>query len=319
MGDPNGLGLAWLLRRISSRLNASGSRLAVACVLVATAISGTAACASLADGTSAPRASGRPSDDGASALNELDTSSDFRVRVSAALTVGRTRPAGARQALERALLGDTHAAVRVAAAAALANVGDAAALPALERRLPTDPSGSVQAQVRATIDRLRALSDPRDTAPETSPGDLGPDVRFVVRLGTMRNRTGVRGDEVVRVLSDSARTRARVLRGAAVVEGDTPLPRLAADRHIPVIALDGNVTQLVESRTAGSLQVQARVEFTVRHEQTLRGTLSGAATTIGSGPAFSEQERRQLQDDAIDGAVQSALRGAEQGLIVAAR
>jgi hypothetical protein len=293
------------------------TRVCVLCVLLATAVGATAACVSRADGTP-PVASGR-GDDGSSALNELETSTDFRVRVSAALVVGRTRPPGARQALERALLGDTHSAVRVAAAAALGSLGEVAALPALERRLPSDPSGSVQAQIRATIDRLRAGPDPRDATAEPSPTDLGPEVRYVVRLGTMRNRTSVRGDEVRRVLFDSARVRARALRGAAVVEGDGPLLRLAADRHVPVIALDGNVTQLVESRVAGILQVQVRVEFTVRHDQTLKGTLSGGATTTASGPTFSEQTRRQLQDEAIDGAVQSALRGAEQGLIVAAR
>ena len=69
---------------------------------------------------------------------------------------------------------------------------------------------------------------------------------------------------------------------------------------------------------AGSVQVQARVEFAVRREQTLRGTLSGAATTFGSSPTLSDQGRRSLQDDAVDGAVQSALRGADQGLMVAA-
>jgi hypothetical protein len=76
--------------------------------------------------------------------------------------------------------------------------------------------------------------------------------------------------------------------------------------------------QLSESRVDGSVQVQARVEFAVRREQTLKGTLSGAATTFGSSPTLSDQGRRQLQDDAVDGAVQSALRGADQGLMIAA-
>jgi len=78
------------------------------------------------------------------------------------------------------------------------------------------------------------------------------------------------------------------------------------------------VMQVTESRVEGSVQVQARVEFAVRREQTLKGTLSGAATTFGSGQVISDQGRRQLQDDAVDGAVQSALRGADQGLMIAA-
>jgi hypothetical protein len=193
------------------------------------------------------------------AVRDLRGSDDFRVRVSAALVLGRTRPPGAREALERALL-DANPAVRSAAATAL--------------------------------------------------GQLG--VRYVVKLGAMRNGTGVRGEELRRVLQNAARARAHALREAAVVEGDVPVA-------MPVVTLDGNVTQLTEASVGGSVQVQARVEFAIRREQTLRGTISGAATTFGVAQALSDTSRRRLQDDAVDGAVQSALHGAEQGLIIASR
>ena len=134
----------------------------------------------------------------------------------------------------------------------------------------------------------------------------------------MRNPTGVRGDDLRGVLHDAARTRAHGLKGAAVVDTGSPLIALATERHLPIITLDGSVMQLTEARVSGSIQVQARVEFTVRREQVLKGTLSGGATTFGSSPTLTDQGRRQLQNDAVDGAVQSALRGADQGLIVAA-
>ena len=38
-----------------------------------------------------------PAEDSSAAIRELSDSSDFRVRVSAALMLGRARPAGARQ------------------------------------------------------------------------------------------------------------------------------------------------------------------------------------------------------------------------------
>ncbi|HLK40541.1 MAG TPA: HEAT repeat domain-containing protein [Polyangiaceae bacterium] len=252
-------------------------------------------------------------DEGSAALRELESSSDFRVRVTAALLVGRARPPGSREALERAL-NDAHSAVRAAAAAALGTLGDPQALPALRRRLPADPSASVQAQIKATMDRLTSAQ-----AADEGPADAASETRFVVRLGTMRNRTGVRGDEVRQVLLESAKARARALRGAVVVDADSAPPHATGPRRVPVIALDGSVMQLVESRVGGVFQVQARVEFTLRHDQSLKGTLSGAATTLGSGAAMSDQARKELEDTAIDAAVQSALRGAEQGLIVAAR
>jgi HEAT repeats len=251
------------------------------------------------------------------ALRELADSPDFRVRVSAALYLGRTHPAGAREALERAL-GDPHPAVRVAVASALGTLGDPAAIGALARHAAGESSASVKAQLQTSMDQLRRgiTAD----APEASDGarKLGPNVRYVVRLGAMRNPSGVRGDELRRVLQDAARSRARAIKGAAVLDVDGGLVAQATQRKIPVLTLDGSLMQLTEARVEGSLQVQARVEFAVRREQTLKGTLSGAATTFGNGPGVSDQGRRQLQDDAVDGAVQSALRGADQGLLVAA-
>src|SRR5262249_54182545 len=146
-----------------------------------------------------------------------------------------------------------------------------------------------------------------------SPRDLGSAVQFVVKLGTMSNGSGVRGEELRHVLRDAARSRAVAIRGAAIVDGDNALLRQAAQRHLPVITLDGNLIQLTESQVADTLQVQAKVEFALRRDQTIKGTLSGGATSFGSGPTISEQGRRKLQDEAIDGAVQSALRGADQG------
>jgi hypothetical protein len=252
--------------------------------------------------------------DAAGALRDLAESNDFRVRVSAALYLGRTRPVGAREALEHAL-SDAHPAVRVAAATALATLGDSGAIGALARRESVEPSASVKAQIQSSIERLKS------GVSAEQPGDgarrLGGNVRYVVRLGAMRNPSGVRGDDLRRVLQTAARSRARAIRGA-VVDSDGSLAAQAAQLHVPVLTLDGSLMQLTEARVEGNVQVQARVEFAVRREQTLKGTLSGAATTFGTGPTLSDQGRRQLQDDAVDGAVQSAMRGADQGLTLAA-
>jgi len=256
--------------------------------------------------------------DAASALRDLAESPDFRVRLSAALYLGRNKPRGALAALVRALA-DGDPTVRVAAAAALGALGDPAAIGPLTARLSSESSASVAAQIHSAIDRLRQGTISAQPASAPRPGVLAPGVRYVVRLGTMRNPSGVRGDDLRRVLHEAAASHAQALKGSAVVDGDTALLAQAAQRHLPVITLDGSLVQLVESRIADTIQVQARVEFAVRRDQTLRGTLSGSATTSGSGASITDQDRRQLQDDAVDGAVQSALRGADQGLTVAAR
>ncbi len=254
--------------------------------------------------------------DVAGALRDLSESPDFRVRVSAALFLGHSKAGGALEALEQAL-GDGHPAVRVAAATALGTLGNQAAIGALARRLQSESSASVKAQIQSTIDKLHGGVMSQQAPPDGAARGVGPAVRYVVRLGAMRNPCGVRGEEMRRVLRDAAVSRAHGLKGAAVFDNDPTLLAQAAERHLPIITLDGSLTQLLESRVAGTVQVQARVEFAVRREQTLKGTLSGAATTFGSTPSLSDQSRRQLQNDAVDGAVQSALRGADQGLIVA--
>jgi hypothetical protein len=254
--------------------------------------------------------------DVAGALRDLSESPDFRVRVSAALFLGHSKAAGALEALEQALA-DGHPAVRVAAATALGALGNPAALGALSRRLTSESSASVKATIQSTIDKLRGGVTSEQAPPDGSQRGFAPTVRYLVRMGAMRNPSGVRGEEMRHILRDAAVSRAHGLKGAAVVDNDPALLAQAAERHLPIITLDGSLAQLVESRVAGTVQVQARVEFAVRREQTLKGTLSGAATTFGSTPSLSDQSRRQLQNDAVDGAVQSALRGADQGLIVA--
>jgi hypothetical protein len=258
-------------------------------------------------------------EDPSATMQQLAESSDFRVRVSAALVLGHTRPDGAREALEQAL-GDGHPAVRVAVARALGALGDPDALGALQRRLGQDSSPSVTAQLKVAIAQLRHAAG-SDSAGEGA-GHLAPGVRYLVELGSMRNHSSVageRGDELEQVLGTAARARAQSMKGTAFLDGDESLRQQAGARHVPVITLDGNLTQVTEARVGGGTQVQVRVEFAIRRGQTLRGTVSGAATTFGPGTEITEQGRRKLQDDAVQAAVQSALRGAEDGLLVAAR
>jgi hypothetical protein len=245
--------------------------------------------------------------DPAGVKRELAQSPDFRVRLSAALFLGKTKSPGALEALVVALA-DPHPAVRTAAAAALGSLGDAAAIPALHKRLGEEPSQSVKAQIQTTIDGLRH-----------SPGAISPSVKLVVQLGQMRNGASGRAD-LVKVLHDATRSRARALRGAVVADGDASVLQQAAEKHVPVLVIDGAVTQLTQQRGGGNVQVRAQVEYMLRKDQAIKGTISGAAITSDSERALSDQKRlAQLENDAVDGAVESALHGAEQGLMMAVK
>jgi hypothetical protein len=292
------------------KLGRSRLRRALGCVVIAGALVATSGTVTRVAAAEDPSAT----------MHDLSEASDFRVRVSAALVLGHTRPEGALDALEDAL-NDVHPAVRVAAARALGMLGDPAALPALEKRLGHDASASVGSQLRAAVAQLRRNGGTESDV-DGAPRRLPPGVHYLVELGSMSNHSAVggdRGDELARVLGEAARARAGSMKGTAFLDGDPSLREQAAKRHVPVITLDGNVTQVTEARVGGGMQVQVRVEFAVRRGQTLKGTVSGAATTFGSGGDITEQSRRRLEDDAVQAAVQSALRGAEDGLLVATR
>ncbi|HEX4514251.1 MAG TPA: HEAT repeat domain-containing protein [Polyangiaceae bacterium] len=237
----------------------------------------------------------------------ISGASDFRLRMAAALVLGRSHDPAARPLLEQAL-SDTNAAVRTAAAAGLGALGDGDAVPALERAKAHEVSDSARAQMTTTIESLKRTT--------TLAG-----VQLVVQIGTMRNSTATRGTDVAEILRNATVSRARNMHNIAVAQPtDAAMLARAAGAHVPVIVLDGNVTRLTQSASGTNVTCQAAVEFVVRKipDQTLRSTLQGSAAAMGSGTT-STRGMTSLQDQAIGGAVESALRNADQGLVLAAR
>jgi HEAT repeat protein len=249
-----------------------------------------------------------PAQDVGSALRDVGSSDDFRVRANAAALLGRARPRGAREVLERAL-NDAHPLVRTAAAVALASLGDSTSVPALERQMARESSPGAKAQMKSSIESLKRGGTAMQRA------------RFVVLLGNMKNNSGVRGDALADFLLHAARSRARMVPGVIVTDGkDAGLLRDAADKHVPVLMLDGSINGITQGREDKSVTFRAQVEFSLRKNQELKGRLTGAATSFGSLQVLGDQARvAELQNDAVDGAVQSALRGADVGLSLASK
>jgi hypothetical protein len=252
-----------------------------------------------------------PAQNVAEARHDITDSDDFRLRVSAALILGRSHADGALPLLVRAL-SDPHPAVRTAAAAALGALGDPAAIPAIERCAGAESSAIVRMQLRSSALVLR----------RGGPGSW-ETARYVIELGDMKNRSGIRGEQPSGILRSSTRTYAASLPGAVVTEGIDPgARREAANRHLHVLELDGSLQRLTQGQLDTQLTIAAQVEFSLRRvpEQALKGTLSGAATSIGSTSALAHPELvALLQNQAIDGAVASAMRGAAEGFDRATR
>ncbi|MEO7112212.1 MAG: HEAT repeat domain-containing protein [Polyangiaceae bacterium] len=238
-----------------------------------------------------------------SASNELtrnlNTSDDFRVRVAAALALGKNKPAGALIALEAAL-SDPHPAVRGAATVALRALGDPAAIGPLARQMKRESAPATRAQMVASIEALHA---------KTAAVVAAPAVKYAVKLGNMRNLTKVRGDALGIVMEKAAKTQAAAIPGAVVVDDDLAASKINA----PMIVLDGTITSMKqEPKLGGTVNFFAQVEFSVSKmpEHSLKVALTGGATSVGTQSSLVNAVRvNALQDQAIEGAVQSALNG----------
>lgn len=235
-------------------------------------------------------------DDDSKAFRDLATATDVRARVAAAETLGKSKNPGARPALEKALA-NPQPAVRSAAAAALATLGDARAVGALKSASSSESTSGVKAQMDQAIKRL--------SAPVTK-------TKFLVALGRIDNKSGVTSPTVVSELKDATRSRIAQVPGVELLDDGADLGAEAKRRKLPVFKIDGSLTQLAKRTGSDGVGFAARVEYLVRKmpEQTLKATMSGAAQALADEKQVrGARELLQLQQDAVSGAIESALKG----------
>ncbi|MCA9600300.1 MAG: HEAT repeat domain-containing protein [Myxococcales bacterium] len=233
-------------------------------------------------------------------IDRLEHGEDFRVRVQAALELGKTKNSTVRAPLEKAL-DDENAAVRAAAAAALKALGDKRAIPALERH-KKDSSPAVRSQVQHSIAALRAVVHAEKT-------------RVLVKLGKMKDAKGVRTGKLLGEMEQTSRQKFDELPGVKVVDG-TP------DEKIPLVMVTGSVRKLRTSREGSDVVYSASVEYIVHRmpEQAIAGTVSGSASTKASRAEARDKRRSfELKRTVLAAAVESAVKRAPEALFAAAK
>jgi len=241
--------------------------------------------------------------DAATATSDIAGSDDFRVRVAAALFLGKSKSPGALASLEAAL-SDPHPAVRTAAAVALRAFGDPAAIGPLARQMKRESAPGTRAQMATSIEALHAT---------TTAAAPAATVKYAVKMGNMKNLTNVRGDALGVVMQRAAKSRAASIPGAVLVDDDAA----AAKINAPMLVLDGTITRMKQETKSGTVNFNAQVEFSVSKmpEHALKVALKGGATSVGTESSLVNAVRiSALQDQAVDGAVESALNGCGVGL-----
>lgn len=240
-----------------------------------------------------------------SLIDQLSHDKDFRVRVQAALQLGRGEGTSVREALEQAL-DDPAESVRVAAASALKTLGDVKALDALrDHRL--DRSDAVRGQINGAIRVLDAKTKP-------------VKARVALRIGSMKNATKIKSTTVARALETASREKFGEIPGIVVLDEAETAERVA-QRRLPVVLVTGRIERLKASRDGESVVYSAKVEYILHRmpQQSIAATFSGSASARASLDEAQNADRAaELREAVLSAAIDSAVRRAPEALLAAA-
>lgn len=242
----------------------------------------------------------------ATLINRLEHGKDFRVRVQAALQLGKTHSKYALKPLEKAL-DDSNAAVRAAAAAALKVLGDKRAIHALkEHRL--DTSASVRSQIKVSIRALERI------------GHRHEKPKVLVKLG--RIHASVRYKRLLGEVERTSRTQLDELPGVKVLDDSDDYKAAAKRRKPPVVMVTGRLRRLRASWEGSTVIYSAKMEYVMHRmpQRAIAGTVSGSASTRASASEAKDRRRAaQLKHAVLVAAIESAIRRAPAALLEAAR
>jgi hypothetical protein len=240
-------------------------------------------------------------------IDRLRSGDDFRVRLQAALELGKSAEPDALDPLIEALA-DQNASVRAGAAAALGELGDKDAIPALkERRL--DRSDAVRKQIKATLAILTG------EAAESRPA------RLLVKIGAMKNQTAVKSKQIEAELEQESRRKLDELPGVFVMARSDEASH-AAKTKLPVVMVSGHIQKLQASRDGTDVVYSASVEYILHTmpDQSIAAKVSGSASgSLTQDEAKNEGRAAELRHQVLGAAIASALRRAPRALLAAAR
>jgi hypothetical protein len=222
----------------------------------------------------------------------VDSSSNYKVRVQAALVLGKLGDARGVQPLIRAL-GDENRSVRGIAASALGQIGDAAALDPLRDLVRRESDSFVKGQAEKAVAALAAAGG----------GAAKKGAKIYVNFGGFVGGVKSAGPEAAKILHDAL---SREL-------GKLPIVTLtlnAADQHnfgksgMSGFYIDGNITKLEESGSGGGSETSCDIKVMVARwpqKSIIMWTNAGASVQSGSRPRDKENARKDCLEASARG------------------
>ncbi len=234
---------------------------------------------------------------------------DFRVRVQAALLLGKLAQPTALPILQGGLK-DSSAAVRAASAAALGIFGDPSALSALAQ-VKRDPSLAVRRTAVKSIRRLH--SEMRAEKSERSNAEV------YVQLAEAP-RSAFRSPEAFAAAVQATRKALRKMKGVALLRPSEDPQQMEQKQEAPVLVLQPSIQRLQTRAQGEKLIVSASVEFVVQGNasNSILGRLSGTASAAGLKAENRGQAALRLEGQAVGAAARSAIDRAKAALLRAA-
>jgi hypothetical protein len=235
---------------------------------------------------------------------------DFRVRVQAALLLGKLAQPSALPILLRGL-NDSSAAVRAASAAALGIFGDPAALRALAK-LSDDPSKAVRRTSAKSVLRLK-----KELKSEVSER---PKAQLLVHPGAAP-RSAYRSPDAFAAAVQATRRALRNMEGVSLLRPSENPNQLRNAEQIPILVIHPSIQSLKTRAQGDKIIVSAKVEFVVqgKEKSSILGRLSGRASASGLKlENKSKGAAARLEGQAVSAAAHSAIHAAKGALLRAA-
>lgn len=203
-------------------------------------------------------------------INNLRSGSDFRVRTQAALALGASRSARAKDALCGGL-SDSNTTVRAAAAAALGKLQMGGA-DCLEKRLASEPNQTVKSAIQTALDRVRGGGEPVFTK----------DTKYYIAIGKTADKSGRSGDVIDRLVRAAMASVAADLGITLAPPNETPeqaKKRLAAHKGVRGFYL---APRLAPFEYSGEiLKVRLEIAFFSYPEKNMLGNFTRTASISG--------------------------------------
>jgi hypothetical protein len=223
--------------------------------------------------------------------------SSYKVRVQAALILGKLGDKRAVPALVQALR-DENETVRGVAATSLGRLGDRAAASALMVASTNDPSEFVRSQAKHALDLV--ANNGGGTTLQAAPPKSG--ARFYVTIDFSAGSKA--GAEWGRMVREGLQRELQKLPTVTLsLPGGTPSASALASRHLTGFVVDGNIQRLSATPSGGQVQIDCDLKALVATfpDRSIRMmTTEGASLQTGTNPNDQNGGKRDCINAAIE-------------------